>query len=170
MNGLYIERDGVPVPADIEEWVAYMAKSDRTVAKWEQAGLLVSTVFLGVDYNFYGGKPLVYETMVFGGLNDQKFKRSSSRCGAASHHEEAVNATKAMMHCRSWRRYKRLMGYTPSKTEQKKGRRFFSALCLPGRNLVYAGMAEWKAEQKKLPAATAASMPTQKTTGIASCQ
>ena len=33
-------------------------------------GKWVSTVFLGIDYNFSGGKPLLFETMVFPNKKD----------------------------------------------------------------------------------------------------
>lgn len=38
---------------------------DRIVAREEYGGVLLSTVFLHVDHNHFGGKPLLFETMIF---------------------------------------------------------------------------------------------------------
>lgn len=68
VRGAYI-LDGVrPIPCgDLIKWAEYMAKADRHVARTEQNGILVSTVFLGLDHNFNPeGPPILFETMVFG--------------------------------------------------------------------------------------------------------
>jgi len=45
-----------------------METANRHVAKTRVGSLEVSTVFLGIDHNFLGqGKPLLFETMIFGG-------------------------------------------------------------------------------------------------------
>ena len=57
----------IPVPCDIHEFGRVMESSERIVAKTEVApGVQVSTVFLGLDHNFFGdGPPLLFETMIF---------------------------------------------------------------------------------------------------------
>lgn len=54
------------VPCDsVEEWGRWYETADRRVAKDWVNGMLVSTVFLGLDHNWGGGTPLLFETMVF---------------------------------------------------------------------------------------------------------
>jgi hypothetical protein len=51
----------------------------------------VSTVFLGLDHNYLGrGKPLLFETMVFGGLNDGEQIRTSTWEAAEQAHEQMI--------------------------------------------------------------------------------
>lgn len=53
--------DGNEIP--IEEWGNFDREEHQKadiVGDW-----LVSTVWLGLDHNFYGGPPLIYETMIF---------------------------------------------------------------------------------------------------------
>lgn len=54
---------------DLIKWAAWMHNSDsRIIARTEIHHCTVSTVFLGIDYNFSSsGLPLLFETMVFQG-------------------------------------------------------------------------------------------------------
>jgi hypothetical protein len=65
----------LPVPVeDLFEWASWFETSDvkRIVAKTEVGPLLVSTIFMAIDYNFSGrGDPILFETMVFGGQAPQ---------------------------------------------------------------------------------------------------
>jgi hypothetical protein len=45
-------------------WARWFEKS-RRVAFADLGYCTVSTVFLGIDHNFYGGPPLLFETLVF---------------------------------------------------------------------------------------------------------
>lgn len=48
---------------------------DRIVAREEYGGVLLSTVFLHIDHNYFGGKPLLFETMIFLGGTEIMQKR-----------------------------------------------------------------------------------------------
>src|SRR5690606_31539414 len=62
-----LDAAGRPVPEpDLLAWGRWMEGADRTVARDEVNGILVSTVFLGLDHAFFGGPPLLWETMAFG--------------------------------------------------------------------------------------------------------
>lgn len=52
---------------DLMEWAKWMEKfQDRIIQQTTlDNGKWVSTVFLGINYNFGKGKPLLFETMVF---------------------------------------------------------------------------------------------------------
>lgn len=53
---------------DVLEWGKWFQTADRHVEKTKRDGVLVSTVFLGLDHSFLAGDadpPIVFETMVF---------------------------------------------------------------------------------------------------------
>jgi hypothetical protein len=51
----------------------------------------VSTVFLGLDHSWNSGKPVLWETMIFGGENDQYQERYKSYEDALEGHKIALN-------------------------------------------------------------------------------
>ena len=53
--------------------------------------ILVSTVFLSLDHSFGGEKPLLWETMIFGGEHDQYQDRYSSYEDALKGHQQALD-------------------------------------------------------------------------------
>ena len=95
-----------PVPIDdLQLWAAVF--EDNQIVKQESitelAGLWtpfehpwVSTVFLGLDYNFSNeGPPIVFETMIFNGIYDHKEQwRYSTWDEAMKGHERAVKMVK----------------------------------------------------------------------------
>ena len=68
MHYQYILKGHKAVKAvDIFEWGMFMQKKDRIVKQETLPnGIQVSTVFLGLDHNYGGGRPILFETMVFG--------------------------------------------------------------------------------------------------------
>lgn len=65
-TGFYILDGRTPVKVDdIEAWGGYMGTANRQVAETFIEGVRVSTVFLGLDHNWFGGVPLLFETMTF---------------------------------------------------------------------------------------------------------
>lgn len=55
-------------------------------------GVDVSTVFLGLDHNYYGGgKPILFETMIFGGEHEHFMNRYSTWEEAEAGHQDAIN-------------------------------------------------------------------------------
>jgi hypothetical protein len=55
-----------PVPEpDFMAWAVWYRTADRVVRQTEIPGGMVSTVFLGLDHNFGGGPPILFETMIF---------------------------------------------------------------------------------------------------------
>lgn len=60
------DHNAVPV-ADLLEWATWFEHADRQVAQTERGGVLVSTVFLGLDHRRgEDGPPILFETMTFG--------------------------------------------------------------------------------------------------------
>lgn len=68
MSDKYILIDKKPVPEpDFRKWRRWFENADRRVARTDVGNKTVSTVFLGLDHNFYGkGEPILFETMIFG--------------------------------------------------------------------------------------------------------
>ena len=67
--GQYYRRDGSQYN-NVLDWAKDFEKLDRAVKQETLSnGYRVSTVFLVLNHNFGGGKPLIFETMVFEGNN-----------------------------------------------------------------------------------------------------
>lgn len=78
MDGIYYildEEDNPKEAVNIFEWCNWFSKNldKRVVSKTTVENLTVSTVFLGVNYTFDEGIPLLYESMVFD-ENDKPFQ------------------------------------------------------------------------------------------------
>lgn len=69
-----------PVPApSLMEWARWYETADRRVARTRIGEAEVSTVFLGLNHNFeHSGRPVLFETMVFGGPWDEHQWRYST--------------------------------------------------------------------------------------------
>ena len=67
---------------------------NRTVAKDKIGDVEISTVFLGLDHQFGKGRPLLFETMVFGGELDQEMDRYSTYEEAEKGHKFMVKRVK----------------------------------------------------------------------------
>jgi hypothetical protein len=80
------------VPADdLQAWARNFEKgTNRHVALTKLDGAEVSTVFLGLDHSFGDGPPLLFETMVFGGVCDQEQDRYSTWAEAEAGHAAMV--------------------------------------------------------------------------------
>jgi len=65
-------------------------KQEYVYRYWFFGKVFVSTIFLGIDHNFGGGKPLVFETMIFGGKHDLYQERYSTYEEAIEGHKRAV--------------------------------------------------------------------------------
>ncbi len=88
----------------LEEWVALVdrvvedlragvpdAERYKVVGRTEVADSLVSTVWLGTDYNAADdGPPIIFETMIFGGPLDQMTWRYATEAQAKAGHVAAV--------------------------------------------------------------------------------
>jgi hypothetical protein len=72
----------------IFEWSRWFETANRRVALDKKDGIEVSTVFLGLDYSFGGAaRPLLFETMIFGGKHDEMQVRCSTWEEAEEQHK-----------------------------------------------------------------------------------
>jgi hypothetical protein len=86
----YILAGKVAVPCGVETWATYFENADRTLMRSSQGGVVVSTVFLGLNHNIFGGPPLIFETMIFGGDRDGEMERYSTWDDAIAGHNKFV--------------------------------------------------------------------------------
>lgn len=91
-----LDEQGNPVPcSDSDEWAKMHEDVDRRrVARDAVGDVEVSTVFLGIDHNWGGGPPLLFETMIFGGKHDEYQERYSTRAEAIAGHARALEMVK----------------------------------------------------------------------------
>lgn len=89
MSQTYILEGKTPKRVEGPEWAKWFEKAERHVGLTEKDGVKVSTVFLGLDYSFNVGPPLLFETMIFGGEHNEYQRRYSTYEGAEIGHEIA---------------------------------------------------------------------------------
>jgi hypothetical protein len=99
--GTYILEGKTPVRCDnMRVWCKWMDEADRRVARDEIDGILISTVFLGIDHNFDDGPPILFETMVFDDVHkwlDNEMRRYCTWDEAEQGHRELVEEIKARL-------------------------------------------------------------------------
>lgn len=69
----YILKNNVPIPCDdILVWGRWFEenKKGRHVGDTTVGDVRISTVFLGIDHSFGRGRPVLFETMIFGGEHE----------------------------------------------------------------------------------------------------
>ena len=81
-------------PTSLKAWKIWFDKANRTVAKTDIGNVHISTVFLGIDYSFGNGPPLLFETMIFGGKYDEYQTRCSTWEEAETMHKKACKKVK----------------------------------------------------------------------------
>lgn len=97
MTQLYVlDADHKPVPVeDVREWAKwYELLGVRLVEQTTFEGILVSTVFLGIDHSFGVGPPVLFETMVFGGKHADYQARCRTWDEAVEQHKRVVEMVK----------------------------------------------------------------------------
>ena len=88
-----LDADNHLVPMrDVLEWGVWLEDADRRVGYTQVTSqIIVSTVFLGLDHNFFeDGPPIVFETLVMGGPLDGEMARYSSWDDAETGHRMLV--------------------------------------------------------------------------------
>jgi hypothetical protein len=94
MSRWYIlNNNNKPIPASITEAADWLEEGSnrRTIKRDEIGDILISTVFLGLDHSWTpGGKPVLWETMIFGGEHDQYQERYTSHKDALEGHKKAL--------------------------------------------------------------------------------
>lgn len=96
MNDKYkLEGHKAVVCDDLMEWAEWFETAKRHVEKTDVGDARVSPVFLGMNHNFgEGGKPLLFETMVFGGEYDEEMEQYATWEQAEEGHNRWVEKLK----------------------------------------------------------------------------
>lgn len=89
-----LDDKGRPVKADLMTWAKWFGTADRIVCQETIAQNRISTIFLGIDHNWWDdGPPILWESMTFGAkLNQEMFRCAGSKEQAEAMHEEMVKA------------------------------------------------------------------------------
>lgn len=99
MNYILDDAGNPVAEPDVLAWARWFQTADRTIGHTElNGGVVVSTVFMGLDRAFGAGPPLLFETMIFGGPLDETQYRYSTRAAALSGHESAIAEAQAAVH------------------------------------------------------------------------
>ncbi len=80
---------------DFITWALWFENANRTVKEDTIGNVRVSTVFLGIDYRFGSGPPLLFETMVFGGALHGEIDRYTKWKKAKQGHQAMVERVQA---------------------------------------------------------------------------
>jgi len=86
-----LNEKGEPIKcASMIEWAMWYEKNrwERVVKQTRVRGCLISTVFLGLDHNWCGGPPILWETMVFG----RNLDKECERCPGSREQAETMHA------------------------------------------------------------------------------
>lgn len=79
------------VEPDMLKWAKWYENANRHVNKTElPGGIQVSTVFLSIDHSYFGGVPILFETMIFGGEHDEYQERYRTWEEAEAGHQRAI--------------------------------------------------------------------------------
>ncbi len=89
--GHWILVDREPVKCTLLEWGKWFETKERIIEHTYIDEVRISTVFLGIDHNFHGtGRPILFETMIFGGDHDQYQDRCATYDEAKKMHTKAL--------------------------------------------------------------------------------
>lgn len=90
MSDKYILEGKTPkLTNDLMVWAEWMQTGNCRVAIDIIENVRISTVFLGCDYQFDEGQPLLFETMIFGGEHNDYQERCSTWEEAEAMHATA---------------------------------------------------------------------------------
>lgn len=88
----YYNYDGTPLT--LKEWAKKFETDERHIGDDFIDNIHISTVWLGLDHSFGMGEPLIFETMIFGGIYDQEQWRYSTQTQAEIGHILAIELVK----------------------------------------------------------------------------
>ncbi|HJY45276.1 MAG TPA: hypothetical protein VJ301_11690 [Propionibacteriaceae bacterium] len=92
-----LDGDHVAIPVDVLTWARWLETADRHVGRTVLDGVVVSTVFLGLNHS-YGDRHAarhIFETMVFGGPLDEECERYATWAQAEAGHAAMVARVQA---------------------------------------------------------------------------
>jgi hypothetical protein len=96
MSWYILSTDNEPVAVSITEASEWMENNpEKKAIKQDHIDdIFVSTVFLGLDHSWDNQGLILWETMIFGGINDQYQERYNSYEDALEGHQRAIDLIK----------------------------------------------------------------------------
>lgn len=89
MSKYTLNSRGEPVhEPDLVRWTQWLVTANRFVSIDVVGDAKVSTIFLGMDYNFFDGPPILWQSRVSGGSLDC----TTDRCAGSREQAEAMHA------------------------------------------------------------------------------
>ena len=91
-----LDENNKPVESSTTEYYMWEEENPtKRIVKQDTIGdIRISTVFLGLDHSYNSDKPILWETMIFGGKQDQYQERYSSYEDALIGHQKALDLVK----------------------------------------------------------------------------
>lgn len=77
--------------SDLPTWVIWMMQADRRLASDTIGSYQISTIFLGLDHNWGGGEPHLFETMIFNDVGSIYCNRCATWDEAEQQHRRAID-------------------------------------------------------------------------------
>ncbi len=101
MSERYILSDDGITPVkepDLMKWAHWLEKPGSTIVKQETLpdGKFVSTIFLGLNLDYCGGEPILWETVVFDKEHGSQLQQN--RCGGDRFEAERMHAAMLARH------------------------------------------------------------------------
>ena len=79
---------------DVVKWGKWFETAERHISNTKIGDVTVSMIFLGLNHAFGGGKPVLWETMIFGGEHGGYQEGYCTKDEALIGHEKAVGLVK----------------------------------------------------------------------------
>jgi len=93
---LYVLQGKLAVPVStMDDWIERFDHRTKHVCQTRVGGILISTVFLGLDHSFGSGLPQLFETMVFRGGQGDECERCGTWVEAEVQHAAVVAVVRA---------------------------------------------------------------------------
>ena len=114
-------RRAVPVH-NVITWALWYERANRRVNFTRIGNIEISTVFLGLNYSYDPDdpRPLLFETMIFGGSLDGCQYRSSTWARAEKYHREVVALVKKSLPLERSKKMTRRLNRVGEKLKMKK--------------------------------------------------
>lgn len=91
----YVLIDCKPTKCSWSAWLFSTTEQSRYLSRWQTGGVIVSTIFTGVDYSLGTMiPPLLWETRINGGPMNDKWQRYATAEAARNGHRKWVRKAK----------------------------------------------------------------------------
>lgn len=97
LTPFYKLENGKVVKCTLQEYMNFISESNLTIKRTTIKGILISTCFIGIGSFYVRNRPLVFETMIFGGIYNNSQWKNGTKEEALKQHEQACDLVKSSM-------------------------------------------------------------------------